>query len=218
MGATECTSDPSPDGSVTPLLETDFESLLEQVRAGSEAAAWTLVETYGPHILRAVRRMVDPRLRGKLDSQDFVQAVWASVFARPQKLLAMRQPKELIAYLAAITRNNVIEEGQRQIHVKRRDVSRERSLNDSAVAKNAMRQRSRQPSPSDIAIARERWERLAENLPPHYQRIIELRLHGHTFESIAEELSLSERTVRRVLRQVLHDRVSEKTRAKIEED
>lgn len=209
---------PSTDTMVTPLIETEFESLLKQVQAGSEAAAWTLVETYGPHILRAVRRLVDHRLRGKLDSQDFVQAIWASVFARPQRLLAMRQPAELIAYLAVITRNTVIEEARRQKVVQKRAISRERSMNDSAVSSDALGQRSGQPSPSEVAIAREQWERMAENQPPHYRRIIVLRLHGHTYQSIADELGMSERTVRRVLNQLLQHRVSEKTRAKIEEN
>ncbi|MCE9552295.1 MAG: sigma-70 family RNA polymerase sigma factor [Planctomycetes bacterium] len=218
MGAEDFSPNPSREGIVSPLVETDFESLLKQVQAGSESAAWTLVETYGPHILRSVRRLVDHRLRGKLDSQDFVQAVWASVFARPQRLLAMRQPEELIAYLAVITRNNVIEEARRQKNVKKRAISRERSMNDSAVSSDAMGQRSGQPSPSEVAIARERWERMAENHPPHYRRIIVLRLHGHTYQSIADELGLSERTVRRVLSQLLHDCVSENARTKFEEN
>jgi len=176
-----------------------------------------LVETYGPHILRAVRRLVDQRLRTRLDSQDFVQAIWASVFARPQRLMAMRQPAELIAYLAIITRNTVIEESRRQKYQKRA-IAREQSLNDSTVSSDVMQQPSGQPRPSEVAIARERWERMAENQPAHYRQIIVLRLHGHTYQSIADELGISERTVRRVLNQLLQNRVSETTRARIEEN
>jgi len=209
-------ADTSTDASVSSLATNEFEQLLKEVQAGSEAAAWTLVETYGPHILRSVRRLVDDRLRQQLDSQDFVQAIWASVFARPQKLHAMRQPAELIAYLAVLTRNTVVDEARRQKDAKKRAISRNQSLSDSMFSREECQQRARQSRPSEMAIAREQWERLAENQPPHYRQIIVLRLHGHTFRAIADELGMSERTVRRVLDQLLHNRVSERSRAKIE--
>jgi RNA polymerase sigma factor (sigma-70 family) len=199
---------------VATVVDNEFEMLLKQVQSGSEAAAWTLVETYGPHVLRSVRRLVDHRLRRRLDSQDFVQAIWASVFARPQKLLAMRQPEELIAYLAAITRNTVIDEARRQRDFKKRAVTREQSLEDATAAAGD-ELRCRQPRPSEIAIAREQWERLARDQPEHYRRIIALRLQGHTCQAIADQLGLSERTVRRVLTHMLHNRVSETSRAKL---
>ena len=203
---------------VSSVVENEFESLLKQVQDGSESAAWSLVETYGPHILRSVRRLLDNRLRRRLDSQDFVQAVWASVFAKPQKLVAMRQPGELIAYLAVITRNTVIEEARRQKTTQKRAMSRECSLNDSVTTPAGHDQRSSQPTPSEVAIAREQWERMSQNQPEHYRRIIVLRLNGHTYQSIADELGLSERTVRRVLDQLLHSRVSETTRIRIEQE
>ncbi|MCE9557267.1 MAG: sigma-70 family RNA polymerase sigma factor [Planctomycetes bacterium] len=187
--------------------DTEFKSLLRQVHQGSEAAAWTLVEIYGPHILRAVRRMLDQRLRKRLDSQDLVQAIWASVFAKPQRLLKLQQPEELIAYLAILARNTVIEESRRQTYAQKRAIGREVSLEDSTGAGPAVNTRSRLPSPSQVAIAREQWERMCENQPTHYRQIIELRLHGETYESIGHELGLSERTVRRVLEQLLRTRM-----------
>lgn len=55
--------------------DDDFFYLIGRVREGSEDAAWQLVERYGGHIRRTVRRALDPRLRSKFDSLDFVQSV-----------------------------------------------------------------------------------------------------------------------------------------------
>ena len=58
--------------------ETSFAFLMEQLRLGDQDAAWTIIEIYGPHIKRVVRRDMHDKLRSKYDSADFVQAVWAS--------------------------------------------------------------------------------------------------------------------------------------------
>ena len=58
----------------------DFPSLMQQISMGSEDAAWELVERYGELIRRAVRRVLNKKLRSKFDSLDFVQLVWSSFF------------------------------------------------------------------------------------------------------------------------------------------
>ena len=60
----------------------NFVALMRRVREGSEAAAWELVDKYGGHLRRAVRRVLNPMLRSKFDSLDFVQLVWDSFFRR----------------------------------------------------------------------------------------------------------------------------------------
>ncbi|MCA9151905.1 MAG: hypothetical protein KDA92_21530, partial [Planctomycetales bacterium] len=65
------------DTKALPADELTFSHLLEQVRQGSDEAAWDLVETYGPHVLRTIRRTLSREIRGKFDSDDFAQAVWA---------------------------------------------------------------------------------------------------------------------------------------------
>ena len=97
------------------------------VREGSQDAGWKLVETYGPHILRVVRRSLSQDLRTKFDSIDFVQAVWASIFAEPTRLATFEQPEQLIAYLAAVARNKVVDEFRRRVQTQKFDVKRERA-------------------------------------------------------------------------------------------
>ena len=57
-------------------------------------------------------------------------------------------------------------------------------------------------------MARERWQRIMHNQPDHYQEIVKRRLRGETYQSIADELGLNERTVRRVLERLLREQVA----------
>ena len=55
-----------------------------------------------------------------------------------------------------------------------------------------------------MAIAREQWERLLQDQPAHYRRIIQLKLQGHTSAEIGTILGLDAQTVRRFLKKLLH--------------
>ena len=55
-----------------------------------------------------------------------------------------------------------------------------------------------------MAIAHEQWDRLLKGQPQHYRRIIQLRLQGHTYQSIADTMHLDECTVRRFLKRLLN--------------
>jgi RNA polymerase sigma factor (sigma-70 family) len=180
-----------------------FRELIDRVREGSEDAAWELVDQYGEAIRRAVRRALNERLRSKFDSLDFVQIVWNSLFRVRDKLDRFDRPEELTAYLIGMARNKVGMEVRRRLMTEKHGVKHEESL-DQLQARGDVDIPSRQPAPVDVAIAREQWDRLLDGQPQHYRRIIQLRLQGHTYESIAETVHLDECTVRRFLKKLLH--------------
>ncbi len=175
-----------------------FGDLMAQVQAGSEEAAWQLVEEYGETIRRTVRAALNPRIRKSFDSLDFVQLVWSSLFKRKENLNRFAEPSELAAFLMVMARNKVCSEMRKSLFTKKRNAGREESL-DEASANSARQMVGREPSPSDIAEARERWQQLMANQPPHYQQIIELRLQGYGIVEIAERLHLARSTVHRFL-------------------
>ena len=185
----------------------DFSSLVKRLREGSQKAAWELVEQYGPHILRVVRRTLSRSIRAKFDSQDFVQAVWASFFANPGKLLNLEKPEQLVALLAAMARHKIIDEHRRRLEYQKHNVTRERSL-DAVGSVVASEVTSREQTPSQIAIARERWNSLLQSQPAHYRRIVQLRLTGETYKAIAKELQISQRTVQRVLERLFREQIA----------
>lgn len=179
-------------------MTTSFESLLDQVRHGSEEAAWQLIEDYGSHILSVVRRQLDRDMRARLDSQDLVQAVWKSFFTDRDHMEAIVNPQQLIAFLAKMARNKVVDEFRRNIRT-RRDIERE----DAEIRNEKLDyQRGRDPTPSQVAIARERWSSMLAQRSDLHQQIIRLRLSGASFEAIATELAINERTARRVIDQL----------------
>lgn len=179
-----------------------FRELMDRVRKGSEEAAWELVNQYGESIRRAVRRALHERLRSKFDSLDFVQIVWNSLFRGRDKLGRFGRPEELTAYLVAMARNKVGMEVRRRLMSEKHGVKHEESLEQLQASGN-INIPSRQPAPVDVAIAHEQWDRLLEGQPPHYRRIVQLRLQGNTYRKIADTVGVDERTVRRVLEKLL---------------
>jgi RNA polymerase sigma factor (sigma-70 family) len=187
--------------------DSDFRELMEQVRNGSEEAAWHLVECYGERVRRAVRRSLNRRLRSKFDSLDFVQLVWSSFFRTRNGLDRFGRPEELAAFLVTMARNKVGMEVRRRLLTARYNVNRERSL-DGKGSDALQDLTDREPPPLDTLIARERWERIMEHQPGHYRQIVELRLQGNTHREIADRLGVAECTVRRFLKKLSREAVA----------
>ena len=186
-------SAPKPEG-----VNQDFLVLMQRVREGSEEAAWELIDRYGHHILRAVRRMLHEKMRSRFDSVDFVQAVWASFFTSRTQLMRFDKPEQLVAFLATLARNKVVDETRRRLNTQMRDPQRELRFHEK-MAVDSKDASVRQDTPSQIAVARERWNRLLDGQPEHYRQILCLRYAGETFEQIAAKVGMDERSVRKVI-------------------
>ena len=57
----------------------------------------------------------------------------------------------------------------------------------------------RNPSPSAVAIAKERWDLLLAKQNATVRAVVELRLQGVSFVEIAERLQIHERTARKAI-------------------
>lgn len=175
----------------------DFDDLIDEIATGSETAATQLVHQYGPYILRAIRRSLRSELRCKFDSADFVQAVWTSFFDSESNMISgIRTPSQLISLLTIMARNKVIDEGRRRT-TRKYDHRLERHMSDDDVP--AEEARSREPTPSEFAIARERFDRINDNQTEKLKRIVNLRIDGLTYREIAERLGVSDKTVQRAV-------------------
>jgi RNA polymerase sigma factor (sigma-70 family) len=179
---------------------SSFHTLLNEIGEGSEDAVGRFLELYGDHLYRAVRRRLNRALRPKFDSEDFVQAVWASFFRDRAQLARFDKEGELIAFLTRLASNKVVDECRRRLHAQKTNVNRERSLDDEAQTDGVLP--GREPTPSQVAIGKERWEQMTDGLPSHYRRLLDLRVAGETQEEIAKKLGVNEKTVRRVLQKV----------------
>jgi RNA polymerase sigma-70 factor (ECF subfamily) len=174
--------------------QREFAALMQRVRAGDEDAAWELLDEYGPHIIRVIRRVLTERMRSKADSSDFAQAVWASFYRNRSMADRFDRPEVLMAYLARIARNKVIDEFRRQHQTKKHNIDRVLSLDGSAKFE-AQGLVSDEMSPSQVARGNE-W---IYGLPEHYLRLVRMRQSGLALREIADAMGMHERTVRRVL-------------------
>jgi RNA polymerase sigma-70 factor (ECF subfamily) len=176
----------------------EFADLMQRLREGSEDAARELLARFGEPILRVVRRKLSRELRSKFDSVDFVQAVWASFFADVPRQRRFDHPQALIAFLVTLAQNKVVDAVRQRMQTQKYNVNRERPL-DGSVAVEAKGVAARGPTPSQVAVANDEWQRLLAELPDRYQRMLVLLREGHTQKDIARELNVNEKTVRRVL-------------------
>src|SRR5262245_34856352 len=171
-----------------------FQTLMHQLRSGSQDAARQLTEEYGAAVLRYVRKKLGDSLRPRFDSIDFVQQVWASVFTDPAALAGLETPDQFSRWLQTLAHNKVADVG-RTVQTQKRDHTREVRIDEHAEIAGP-HPASREPTPSAVAAFNDERERLLDNLPPRVRQVFELRMQGMTYDEIATELEVDEKTAR----------------------
>jgi RNA polymerase sigma-70 factor (ECF subfamily) len=179
----------------------EFALLMQQLREGTPEATRRLVEDYGRHIRRAVRRRLSRELRTQFDSMDFVQDVWASFCTLPPECYNFRHPRELIRFLADLAANKVTDAYRRRFQSQKEDRNRTRSLDGSATLE-ALNLAGADPTPSQTLMNREQVDRLYQDQPDEAQRLLLMLTSGYTQQEIARELGVNVRTVRRLLENI----------------
>jgi RNA polymerase sigma-70 factor (ECF subfamily) len=180
--------------------QQELAVLMQRLRNGSQEAAQELWERYGAHVLRVVRRKLDRKLRAKYDSADLAQAVWASFFVKPTHGYQFERPEELLAFLARLAEEKLVDLFRQRYRTRKYNVNRERPL--AGAGDPALCVQDRLPSPSEVAVARQEWERLLEGQPARDRRILTLLSQGYTHEEIARELGICAKTVHRLIRKL----------------
>ena len=175
-----------------------FQRLISELRSGSNEAAWELVRIYGPHVQAVVSRRLNPSLRRTFDTEDFVQAAWASLFRAMPRFKDLDEPRQFIGLLATIACRRLTNEVRRRSPADPEKVQCAHGADGERPGLTET-QHGVDATPSQVAIARERWANLVGNLEPKHQQVIELRMRGLTFQEIAEQARVNERTARRVI-------------------
>jgi DNA-directed RNA polymerase specialized sigma24 family protein len=65
---------------------------------------------------------------------------------------------------------------------------------------------SQDPTPSQVAVAREQWTQMLAGQPSQCRQVCQMRLSGETHITIAERLGISQKTVQRMLNRMLQER------------
>lgn len=174
---------------------SEFAVLMSRVRSGDPEALQLICERYVGHIHRIVRRKLDERLRRQFDSLDFLQDVWASMVAISPDRFTFESPEQLIQYLAQMATNKVIDAHRQHLGTEKRDLNRQQVL-DPASLNQVL---NRQPTPSQVAVAQERWENLVNGLNPTQRSVVELLRQGHTYTEIGNRLNIHPKAIQRLV-------------------
>ncbi len=178
-----------------------FRKLISELQAGSNEAAWELVRYYGPHMQAIVSRRLNPSLRRTFDTEDFVQAAWASLFRVMPRLKELDDPKQFMGLLATIACRRLTNEVRRRTPMDPEKLQGSGEHNGRPPSLADL-QRGPEATPSQIAIARERWEEIVGGLEPQHKEVIALRMRLMTYKEIAARTGLNERTARRIIERV----------------
>ncbi len=197
-----------PDGVDPPIAPGDeFRRLMERVRAGCPDAVEEMCRSYGGLIRVLVRRRLHRRMRAQYDSLDFLQDVWASFFRESPEKYDFDDPKALVQYLANLAFYKVTDEYRRRFRSKKYDLRREQPLETlGAKPGEPLDPPVRDPTPSQVAMAKERWERLVDGQPNPARTVLEMLRLGHTHAEIAEQTGLHRKVIQRLVRQAAQRR------------
>jgi RNA polymerase sigma-70 factor (ECF subfamily) len=182
----------------------DPERLLQQARAGQEAALGQLLERYRNYLALLARLQIGRRLQAKVDAQDLVQ----EVFLQAHRHLAVFRgttEAELARWLREILATVLANELRRYLRTKRRDVNLERDLAAEMEHSSRLMDRglfAKQSSPSQQAARREEAVWLADllgHLSEDHREVLILRhLEELSFPEIARRMDRSADAVKKL--------------------
>ncbi|MCE9567848.1 MAG: sigma-70 family RNA polymerase sigma factor [Planctomycetes bacterium] len=179
-----------------------FPRLMEGLRAGELWAAEELCRVYGPFLRAAVRRQLHPELRARFDSLDFVQDLWVSFLAIPRDRYSFESPNTLRQFLTQIVLNKVVDVYRQRFGSQKHDLNRELPLEEKTEGASGLEPASSDPTPSQLAVAAEEWERILNRFPSGHRAVLIRLREGHGYEDIARMTGISQSTIKRIVRRL----------------
>ena len=167
--------------------------LLDRALQGDPEALGQLLEAQRPGLHRLAQRQLEGRLAVRVDASDVIQQTFLEAY-RGFPQFAGRDPRELRAWLRSILDHKVAGAIRDHTLLQKRNVGRERSLDDSQGGGAPLKQGldANLSSPSQRAIRGEEAERLSQALaalPEDQREAVRLRhLEGWALADIARQL------------------------------
>ncbi len=179
----------------------DFKSLMRRLGDGDAAAAEQVVDRYGEHVTRAIRRRFRTRkMRVLYGTEDCMQSVWGSIFSDIDRVAKIDTPEHLMLYLAKVAGNKLIDRDRKQ-RAQCNDIYRECDLPESK-ANGQGGLTSGDLTPSQVAAIDDEWIVRTKGLSTEKRTILELHRQGYTSDEVAAKTGRSSRGIRRVIQQL----------------
>ncbi len=164
-------------------------SLLVRFQSGEDDAATALYTRYAARLMDLANRSTGDDLATRVDAEDIVQSVFRTFFRRVSDgHYLIPEGEELWKLLLVIALNKV-----RMIAVHhraaKRNISRTRSMGEQEIGE-----------PTDTnEILKLTIEDILLTLPEPHQQVVHARIDGYEVAEIAQRVSLSRRSVERIL-------------------
>jgi RNA polymerase sigma-70 factor, ECF subfamily len=180
------------------------ELLLEQARAGDEAALGRLLELYRNYLTLFARLQIGRRLQGKVDASDLVQETFLDAHRDFARFRGTTE-QELASWLRQILAANLAMLVRRYCGTQCRDLRLERELAAELDASSRVLDQglmAASGSPSQHAASREQAVLLADalgQLPEDYREVIILRhMEGRSFPEVAQQMGRTVDSVKKL--------------------
>lgn len=176
-----------------------FEELIEQARKGDAESVGELVRRWRKYLLLIANENLEQDLQAKIAPSDIVQQ---SLIDVQQHIADFRgsSEAEFQSWVRSILKNNVHAARRKYKSSQQRDLKREVAIDDPAGHMGPLADRGETPRTAALRTERRRILASAmDQLPDHYQQVIQLRNHDEmTFVQIAESIGGTEDTARKL--------------------
>jgi RNA polymerase sigma-70 factor (ECF subfamily) len=187
------------------VVDRDFATFLDRIRARDEQAAEELLRKYLPVLRREIRqRLHHSDLCRLLDSMDICQSVLASFLLRASAgQYDLPHPRALLRLLVRMARNKLA------THARKLRLSIESSSPD------ALDLVSSRPSPAQVIAGRDLLREVLDHLTDEERRLADLRSAGLSWPKVASSTGGTAESRRKQLSRAL-DRVVRQLRLEMD--
>ncbi len=173
-----------------------LDTLLEKLCSGDVGAAERVFVAYEPILRKVVRRRLPTQLRGRFDSIDIVQSVFADLLRGFRDAgWQFANAEHLRAFLIKVTQNRFVDRCRQHLAAAQHEEPLEGSVMERLRP-------DAEPQPSEVVAANDLWEQMLVHCPPAHRDLLSLRRQGLSVPEIAAQSGLHEDSIRRILRDV----------------
>ena len=185
----------SKDDPLSDSAGDELSGLIRRARDGCDQATGELLERCRDYLLHVAGQGLSPELAGKVAASDAVQETLLDAQSGLRRFEGRTEP-ELLAWLRAILKHNLVDLARRYAQTGKRELSRERRL-DSAIEFV-----SPDGTASQILAGTEEEQRLQialQTLSPEHRQIVRLRNWDLlSFAEIGQAMNRSEEAARKL--------------------
>src|SRR5262245_1209058 len=186
------------------MAEEESGDLVARCRNGDQHAAADLYRLHASRLVGLTRSQLSSKLSRRIDPEDVVQSAYRSFFSNIQDgRYDLERGGDLWRLLVRITLNKLSTQVRRHSRQKRSAQQEVTFGSEDSLLGISAGLLGHEPSPEEAVALADHLEQIMRRLKPAQRQVLELRLQGHKLEEIAHEMQRSERTVRRILEEIV---------------